>query len=136
MFQGRYELERVIDDFVFLCFLCGNDFLPHLPHQSIQRGSIDSLLEVYVHLRPDTLPGYLTKGGQIDLTHLKLFLTAFSKVEEEVIRRELIRKVCLCLIEVQCLAMHIIRHPSHASTPPGLFACHSMHACKNTSACK
>ncbi|OEH77900.1 5 -3 exoribonuclease [Cyclospora cayetanensis] len=90
--NGRYNAERVIDDFVFLCFLCGNDFLPHLPHQSIQRGSIDSLLEVYVHLRPHVLTGYLTDGGRVDLKNLEAFLCAFAKVEDELIKRELTRK--------------------------------------------
>lgn len=91
--QGRYDLERVVDDFVFLCFLCGNDFLPHLPHQSIQRGSIDALIQVYKLLRPNALTSYLTSCGRVNLLQFEIFLKAFSKVEDEIIKGELSRKV-------------------------------------------
>ena len=39
-----------VNDFVVLCFLLGNDFIPHIPSINIKVNGLDYLLNAYVHM--------------------------------------------------------------------------------------
>lgn len=46
----RNKIEKIdfTSDFVFLCYLLGNDFLPHLPSIDIKMDGLDTLLNAYI----------------------------------------------------------------------------------------
>ena len=83
------DLERTIDDFVFMTFLVGNDFLPHLNTLDIGEGAFDFLFKVYKEQRPGWGAGsYLTKSGEIsDPARLEVFLTAIGSNEQETLEQ-------------------------------------------------
>jgi 5'-3' exoribonuclease 2 len=82
----RFDLERAIDDWVFMCFFVGNDFLPHLPSLEIRENGIDTLIAIW----RDNIPfmgGYLTKDGHVDLERAQFILDGLAKQEDQIFRR-------------------------------------------------
>lgn len=82
----KYDFERAIDDWVFMCFFVGNDFLPHLPSLEIREGAIDRLQNIYKKCLP-MLGGYLSEGGQVNLKRVQKILLELGEMEDEIFRK-------------------------------------------------
>ncbi|CAK7267453.1 5'-3' exoribonuclease 2 [Sporothrix epigloea] len=82
----RWDLERAIDDWIFLCCFVGNDFLPHLPALEIRENGINTLTALW----KDNLPamnGYITKDGHVDLERAQVIMSGLAKQEDDIFRR-------------------------------------------------
>ncbi|XP_037946138.1 5'-3' exoribonuclease 2 homolog [Teleopsis dalmanni] len=81
----KYVFERALDDWVFMCFFVGNDFLPHLPSLEIREGAVDRLVELYKKCVYKT-GGYITNAGQVDLSRVQLILTDLGNLEDQIFK--------------------------------------------------
>lgn len=82
----RFDLESALDDWVFMCFFVGNDFLPHLPSLDIRENGIDTLIAIWRDNIP-SMGGYLTKDGHVDLQRAQIILDGLAKQEDAIFRR-------------------------------------------------
>jgi 5'-3' exonuclease len=78
--------NRLIDDFVFLCYFLGNDFL----HMSPFVGQLHDTIMLMLEIRKFALgyDRYLTDGAKINIHELTLFLTDFAKYEPSLLSNQ------------------------------------------------
>ena len=81
-----FDPDRAIDDWVFLCFFVGNDFLPHLPSLELREGAIDCLIDIYRE-QAGRLAGHLTRDGTINFARVRLVLERLAAAEPDILRR-------------------------------------------------
>lgn len=61
----EYDINRIIDDFILLCFFIGNDFLPRVFCFDIRQGTLEALIILFKkHL--SECDNYLTNRGDIN----------------------------------------------------------------------
>lgn len=84
---------RRVFDYAFLCFMLGNDFLPHFPAINIRTTGIHSLLDAYkscLGSRDDYLVD--VKQGAINWQNFGKIVKYLSAIEETLFRNEYVKR--------------------------------------------
>jgi 5'-3' exonuclease len=91
----EFNIERIIDDFVFFCFFIGNDFLPNLYTMDIESGALDNIFNYYKEILP-TLDDYITYHGKIDFKKAEKIFAKLATHELTELKNKLrnIQKEC------------------------------------------
>ncbi|XP_056248089.1 5'-3' exoribonuclease 1 [Seriola aureovittata] len=77
-----YDLERIIDDWILMGFLVGNDFIPHLPHLHINHDALPLLYKTYISVLP-SVGGYLNENGHLNLRNFEKYLEKLAEFDRE-----------------------------------------------------
>lgn len=77
-----FDIEKIIDDWVLMGFLVGNDFIPHLPNLHITNGALPILYRAYMEVLP-TLEGYINEAGTLKLDRFEKFMEKLSRLDLE-----------------------------------------------------
>lgn len=91
----KFSEECAINDFVFLCFMVGNDFLSHVPALEIVEGGIEVLVHVYKQVCEEGMEGsgHLTRktNGKVIFSTKNLcrFFELISEYEKELLEQKM-----------------------------------------------
>uniref|UniRef100_A0A336LMV3 5'-3' exoribonuclease 1 n=1 Tax=Culicoides sonorensis TaxID=179676 RepID=A0A336LMV3_CULSO len=78
----KFDIENIIDDWILMGFLVGNDFIPHLPNMHINSGALPLLYNVYMEALPQ-LEGYINDKGKLNLERFEIFMKILAKHDRE-----------------------------------------------------
>jgi 5'-3' exonuclease len=82
------HITNPVYDYVFMCFLLGNDFLPHIPALNLRTNGLHTLLKYYQQKRTTPLQLIEPTTQQIQWKQLHQLLQPIAKSERELLIQE------------------------------------------------
>lgn len=68
-----FDIEKIVDDWILMSFLVGNDFVPNLPNLHINSNALPLLYAAYMSVLPE-MGGYMNENGILNLDRFRMFL--------------------------------------------------------------
>jgi 5'-3' exonuclease len=89
----KLDKYRVINDFIFLCYFLGNDFLPHILALDISKNGIDYLVSKYSQTYLEQNDYLLSNDTKtINQNFINLFLQKLAEDEESILTKNFSKK--------------------------------------------
>lgn len=90
----EYNVRDAVRDFILICFMCGNDFLPNIPSIEIMENGLVTIIEVYKSVGKEF--GHLTmdKDSDIDIKHdtLRALFGTIAQYEQDLLEAKYNRR--------------------------------------------
>lgn len=80
----NFAIKNIIDDFIFICFFIGNDFLPKMFCFDIRKGYLEKLINLFKEFLVET-NGYLIKNARINFQNFEKILKKLAGWEMDLI---------------------------------------------------
>uniref|UniRef100_A0A1Q3F1Y6 5'-3' exoribonuclease 1 n=1 Tax=Culex tarsalis TaxID=7177 RepID=A0A1Q3F1Y6_CULTA len=78
-----FNIYKLIDDWVLMGYMVGNDFIPHLPHLHINENALPTLFQAYMDILP-SLDGYINEGGVLNLERLEVLMNRLARFDRDI----------------------------------------------------
>ncbi|XP_058449567.1 5'-3' exoribonuclease 1 [Malaya genurostris] len=79
----EFDIYKLIDDWVLMGYMVGNDFIPHLPHLHINENALPTLFQAYMDIMPQ-LDGHINEGGILNLRRLEVFMERLAQFDRNI----------------------------------------------------
>ena len=84
------NISQSIYDYILICFLCGNDFLPHLPSVNIRNNGIEYLIKIYNSLNKNNKNVLINVNEKtIIWNHFRNYIHVLAKIEKTKIQENI-----------------------------------------------
>jgi 5'-3' exoribonuclease 2 len=81
-----FNLERILDDFMFLTVFLGNDFIPEQTGIDVHGGYFDRVIEIYQETLTNECNDYLIYAGRVNWAEAEKLFAALAEYQISIFR--------------------------------------------------